>query len=57
MAGLMRRLVREKREKTEHRMLPSEAFRKYFGPENGVELPSRRQYGYLPIDFSEKEES
>lgn len=57
MEELMRRLVREKREKTEHRMLPSEAFRKYFGPENGIELPLRRQYGYLPIDFSEKEES
>ena len=57
MEELMRRLVREKREKAEHRMLPSEAFRKYFGPENGIELPSRHKYGYSPTDFSGKEES
>lgn len=57
MEELMRRLVREKREKTECRMLPSEAFRKYFGPENGIDLPPRRRYGYHPIDFSEKLDS
>ena len=56
MEELMRRLVREKRKKTEHRMLPSEAFRKYFGPEKGIALPPRRQYGYRPIDFSGEEE-
>lgn len=57
MEELMRRLIQEKREKAESGMSPSEAFRKYFGPENGIELPPRRQYGYHPVDFPGEEDA
>ena len=45
MEEFIRRLIREKRTKAEYRATPSKAFRRYFGPEHGVELPDRR-YAY-----------
>ena len=53
MEEVVRRLIREERESTERRATPSEAFRRYFGPENGVELPLPSRYGYRPADFTE----
>ena len=49
MEEFVRRLIHEKREKTERRDTPSEAFRRYFGPEHGVDLPLPEQYGYRPV--------
>ena len=46
MEEFIRRLIREKRAKAEHRATPSEAFRRYFGPEHGVALPEPRRYAY-----------
>ena len=48
MEEFVRRLIREKREKSERHELPSAAFRRYFGPDHGVELPPARRYGYKP---------
>ncbi len=39
MEEFVRRLIHEKRTRTEHRPKPSEAFARYFGEEHGVELP------------------
>ena len=47
MEELIRRLIREKRAKAEHHATPSEAFRRYFGPEHGVELPEPGRYGVV----------
>ena len=43
------RLSIEKREKMERRETPSQAFRRCFGPEYGVELLLPRSYGYEPV--------
>ena len=42
MEEFVRRLIREKRVKTDCRPKPSEAFARHFGPEHGVELAQRR---------------
>jgi plasmid stability protein len=54
MEGFVRRLIREKREKAERRMTPSEAFKRYFGPEHGVELPPPEHHGYRPVEFADE---
>ncbi len=51
MEELVRRLIREKREKNERRPKPSEVFARHFGPEHGVELPSSERFGYRPVSF------
>ena len=51
MEEFVRRLIREKRLGNERRASPSEAFRRYFGSEHGVELPPREHYGYRPVSF------
>ena len=51
MEELVRRLIRERREKSEACTKPSEAFRRYFGPDNGVELPLPERHGYRPVAF------
>ena len=57
MEELVRRMIHEKRIKTERRPKPSEAFARYFGEEHGVELPPPAPGGYKPMSFSyEKEE-
>lgn len=57
MEELVRRLIHEKRIRSECRPKPSEAFARYFGEEHGVELPPPISGGYRPLLFSaEKEE-
>ena len=52
MEELVRRLIHEKRTKTERRPKPSEAFARHFGEEHGVELPPPVRHGYRPLSFS-----
>ena len=52
MAELVRRLIHEKRTKSERRPKPSEAFARHFGEDNGVDLPPPARYGYKPLSFS-----
>ncbi len=56
MAELVRRLIHEKRTKTERRLKPSEAFARHFGEEHGVELPSPARRGHEPLSFSSGED-
>ena len=51
MEELVRRLIRGCREESRRHMKPSEAFRRHFGPEHGVELPPRERYSYKPVAF------
>lgn len=52
MEELVRRLIHEKRLKTERRLKPSEAFAQHFGEEHGIELPPAARCGYRPLSFS-----
>ena len=52
MEEFVRRIIHEKREKTEVRPRPSEAFARHFGERHGVELPARPCSGYRPQSFS-----
>ena len=52
-----RRLIREKRVKTERRPMPSDAFQRHFGPEHGVELPPPERHGYRPVAFADESET
>ena len=54
MEELVRRLIHEKRTKTERRPKPSEAFARHFGEEHGIELPPPR-CGYRPLSLSEED--
>ena len=56
MAELVRRLIHEKRTKTERRPKPSEAFARHFGEDHGIELPPPIRYGYRQLWFSGGEE-
>ena len=55
MEEYVRRLISEKRESAHGQMKPSETFRRYFGPENGVDLPVRGSHGYRPVEFRDGE--
>ena len=55
MEELVRRLIHEKRAKTERDLKPSNAFAGHFGEEHGVELPSTVRRGYQPLTFSSEE--
>lgn len=44
-------------DEAEPREKPSEVFRRYFGPEHGVELPPRACYGYRSLDLSDGEKA
>ncbi len=57
MEELVRHLIHKGRENTECRVKPSEAFKLYFGPEHGVELPPRGRYGYRPVKFVDEGEA
>ena len=46
MEELVRRLVRRERERSESRETVADAFKRYFGPDQGVDLPMRRGFGY-----------
>ena len=52
MEEFVRRLIRDKRTKTERRREPSEAFARQFGKDHGVELPPPARCGYRPLLFS-----
>ncbi len=56
MEELVRRLIHEKRTRTERRMKPSEAFARHFGEKNGVELPPPVRRGYQPLSFTREDE-
>jgi len=51
MDEFVRRMIRERRRKEEHRAIPSDIFRRHFGPEHGVELPLPERLGYRPVEF------
>ncbi len=55
MAEFVRRLIRKQREERTSEESVSDICRRYSGPENGVELPPRGQYGYRPLEFPEDE--
>ena len=55
MEEFVRRLIRDRREEARRQTRPSETFRRYFGPEHGVELPPRERYGYRPVEFRDGE--
>lgn len=55
MEELVRRLIHEKRSKTERRAKPSEAFARHFGERHGVELPVPARRGYRPLSFAEED--
>ena len=55
MEELVRRLIHEKRTKTERRPTPSEAFARHFGEEHGIELPPLPRCGYRPLSLSEED--
>ena len=52
VAEFVRRMIHEKREKTESRPKPSEAFALYFGERHGIELPAQSSYGYKSLSLS-----
>ena len=56
MEELVRRLIHEKRTRTEHRPKPSEAFARHFGEEHGVDLPPTTGRGYKPPSLPPEEE-
>ena len=55
MEEFVRRMIRREREERTRNESVSELFLRYFGPEHGVELPPRGQYGYRPLEFPEDE--
>ena len=57
MEEYVRRLIREKRKMSEGHQKPSEAFRRYFGAEHGVELSLPRSHGYRPVTFADDDET
>lgn len=57
MEEFVRRLIREKREKTARRPKPSEAFKRHFGPNHGIELELDRRYASPPLTFTDSDDS
>ena len=49
----VRKMIEEKRANTQQQEKPSQVFKRYFGPENGVDLPELPKVGARPIDFSD----
>ena len=56
MSQYVCRLIREKHEEVERRQKPSEAFRRHFGVEHGIELPPTRRYRRKPVTFGDESE-
>ena len=57
MEEFVRRLIRERRKKSERRTKPSDVFKRYFGPQHGIELPPPERYAYTPVEFSDESET
>jgi hypothetical protein len=57
MEEFVRRLIREKRERSGRRTKPSEVFKRFFGPEHGIDLPPSARYGSRPVVFADEEEA
>lgn len=55
MEEFVRRLIREARERAERRTKPSEVFKRFFGPENGIDLPPPDRYGYRPVESADED--
>lgn len=55
MEEFVRRLIHEKRTKTERRPKPSEAFARHFGERHGVDLPAPARFSYGPPSFAEED--
>ena len=51
MEEFVRQLIHEKREGSRQYAAPLEVFKRYFGPEYGVELPLGDRYGYRPVEL------
>ena len=51
MEALVRQFIHERQETSQRHAAPADAFRRHFGPEHGVELPSRARYSYRPVEF------
>ena len=51
MEEFVRRMIHEKRKKTENRPKPSETFARHFGERHGVELPVRHPAGHRHLTF------
>ena len=51
MEALVRRIIRDRREQTQKRTAPSDVARRYFGPDHGIELSLRRNYGYRQAEL------
>ncbi len=56
MEEFVRRLIHEKRAKTERRPKPSEAFARHFGERHGVELLASARRAYRPLTFSTEDD-
>ena len=53
MESYVRKMIEERRAKTQQKEKPSEVFKRYFGAENGVDLPEFPKVGARPIDFND----
>ena len=51
MEELVRRLIRKERQRSKLRETPSAAFRMYFGPSNGVNLPPRERFRHRQVEY------
>ncbi len=55
MEGPVRRLIHEKRTKTERRLKPSETFARHFEEKHRLEVPSPARRGRKPFSLSAKD--
>jgi len=51
MEEFVRRMIRRQREQNSRAESVADLFLRHFGPEHGVDLPRRQQYGYRPVEF------
>lgn len=56
MEEFLRRIIHEQRKQALVGERPSAVFRRYFGPDHGIELPLPRQYGYVPRHLDQESE-
>lgn len=54
MEEFLRRLIRKERKRARLREKPSEAFRQYFGPERGADLPHPLPFRFRPVEFRDE---